>query len=942
MRLPVPTLGRGGLVAALVRTAPGTALLVAAIVFLAALVLAGAGLWFGRAADAGLPALLASVPAGQRGLEFEQYGRLGLDDAAPTAAVSAAGDAIQRSMTPTTAGILGKRIDLVDTAEYQAPDAPVAMTRFALRIQPSAEGAIRFVEGRPPTGGVTSQKTRDRTAGASGDAPGGGSEFVDTKVLEVALSSTTSRSLKMGIGDRLVLLPAASRHGAVVINVVGLFDVTDPSDPRWFSDTSLTTPFLVQVTMDLFIHHAVALLAPEAYEVIVGDFSIGEAPLRYRWRFPVEPATATFGDVERMVADLARLQAAYPYRGSSGRTSDRPGLTSGVFGLVEEYRLQRRTAGTAFALASIGPLAAGVGLLGLAAAALARRRAPVVRLLRARGARRVRILAAEMTEAAALTVVPALLGGVSASVLMLGRPDPGGVLAAAAAVGLVAAGLLVASGVATLRGAATARETDRRSMTVASPRRLVVEALVLCVAIAGIISLSYRGTSGAAVRSADGNFDPFVAGVPMLLAIAGALVLLRLFGVGAMSIGWLAGRSRGLGNVYAFRGLARGASRLDLPFVVVVIAVAAGVFSTSVATTIERAQATAAMTTVGADYRISGKGIADLPTSLDLRALEAIGPLAVVSEARGTLSSAILAVRPVTVAAMDAGTYARVVDGRPAAGRLQADLASAQAGFAGAGAAGGALPLLVPAAWADADGLVPGSQLSLVIGGKHVEAVVHAVETDLPGLDADSVIVPLDALRAVLPDWSGADAIAFLRAAPGDAPAIEAIMAPYRSQLILASAAAVERALRATPLLGTIRDGFLVALIVAAAFAAVVVGAAFTQALALRTREMALLRALGLDARGVVGVVAGELGLAIGVAAGAGVALGLAIAWLVVPGLGVERFAGTLVAPHVTVDLPGVLAAVGGPLLASLAVTIPIVLSIRAANPSVILRMGEA
>ena len=88
------SLGRGGLVATLVRTAPRMALLVAAVVFLATFVLAGAGLWFGRAASAGLPALLATVPAGQRGLEFQQYGRIGDGTASSMAAVAAAGDAI--------------------------------------------------------------------------------------------------------------------------------------------------------------------------------------------------------------------------------------------------------------------------------------------------------------------------------------------------------------------------------------------------------------------------------------------------------------------------------------------------------------------------------------------------------------------------------------------------------------------------------------------------------------------------------------------------------------------------------------------------------------------------------------------------------------------------------------------------------------------------------
>jgi putative ABC transport system permease protein len=731
----------------------------------------------------------------------------------------------------------------------------------------------------------------------------------------------------------------------LVVKIVGIFEVPDPADPRWFSDTSLATPFREQVTLDLFIFHAVGLLAPEAYPVLFGDPTIGQVALRYRWRFPVEPATASLSDVDRVATGLAKLRAAYPYLGSSGIAHDRPGLISGVFPLIDQYRLQRRTAITAFALASIGPVAAGIGLLGLAAAALARRRAPVVRLLRARGAKRVRILAAEIAEAAALALLPALLGAVGASLIILGRLDAGVVLASTAAIGLIAAGLVVASGAATLRRGATARETERTGMTGASPRRLVLEAMVLSLAIAGIISLSSRGVAGAGTPSADGDLDPFIAIVPVLLAIAGSLVLLRLFGLAAAAIGWLVGRGRGLGSVYALRGLARGVSRLDLPFVVVVIAVAAGVFSTSVATTLERTQAAAAMATVGADYRISPRGIGNLPSGLDRRALEAIGPIALMTEGKGSISGATLATHPVVVAAMDAESYARVVADRPAQEQLRADLGSAEAGVASADAGGtsaAALPLLVPAALVERAGLAPGSKLTLVIGADHLDAVVHAIEPDLLGLEADSVLVPLTALRGMLPDWSGTDAIVFLRAAPGDADAIETVLAPYEGQVSLASASVVERALRDAPLVGTIHDGFLLALIVASVFAAIVVGAAFTQAFVLRTREMALLRALGLDARGVVGVVVGEFGLAIGVAAAAGVALGLAIAWLAVPGLGVERFAGTVAAPDVAVDLSGVLAAVAVPLLVSLAVTIPIVASIRATDPSAVLRMGEA
>jgi hypothetical protein len=113
-------------------------------------------------------------------------------------------------------------------------------------------------------------------------------------------------------------------------------------------------------------------------------------------------------------------------------------------------------------------------------------------------------------------------------------------------------------------------------------------------------------------------------------------------------------------------------------------------------------------------------------------------------------------------------------------------------------------------------------------------------------------------------------------------------------------------------------SAFLLAQLIAALYAAVVVGTAVAQALATRTAEMSLLRAIGLPGARAVGIVVLELGSTILVALAGGLALGLATAALVVPGLGVERFVGVAVAAPTAVDPAGIALAVLAPAIAGL------------------------
>ncbi len=921
-RLSLPRRMGASLPAALLRAAPGPGLLVAAAALATAFALTAIPAWFSRSADATLPNMLAAVPAGHRGLEFEQSGVIAETAGNPLDGIAAAGDALQATLPRSLAAIAGSRIDMVDSQEYLAFDAQVNVTRVDLRIQPSAADGIAFTAGVMPTGNRTTTAVKNLI-----DAEG---QPVVATVIEVALSATTAEVIGMHLGDELALLPGSGRFGATVIRVVGLFTVINPADPRWFSDASMDQPAANRVGQELTIYHAVALLSPDAYGLLldsggaVAGYGGGPARVaaRYRWRFPVDPSAVAKEDTAQLLTDLARTQAANPFHGS-----DVPGFSSDLPRILDEFRLQRQTAGTAFALSILGPMAAGIGILAVVAAALARRRRPSLRLLRARGSGRIRLVWTSIVATAVIVVGPSCLGALAALVALAARWDAAAVSAAAVALG---AGALV---VAADTPAFGSGGRGARGVLAMSPtRRRVIDAFVVAVAVLGAVGLHVR--PAAAVPGT--GLDVGTAGVPVLLALAGGIVVLRLFKIVVGGLTRLAARSRGLGAVHALRGLWRGSRGYDLALVVLVVAVAAGVFSSAVSATVSDSQERAAANAVGADYRITGMTRVGLPGSLDVAALRALGPVALGTETAGTLASPTIAGETVGVAALDAVAYGQVVRGTAVDPQLADALSAALAGVpAPAAPPTEATPirLVVRSNLAGRTGLTLGSLMTLRLGQTPLPAVVYAISAELPGVPpADDVVIGLDALRAAMPGTALALTIALLRAPPSSADAVARVVAPYAAQLQVADRAALERSLRQTPLVGTMHDGFLVALLLTSLFAAAVVAATAAQVIALRTRETMLLRALGMPSRGALGITVAELALTVAVGIAAGVALGLCVAWVTLPDLGLARFAGVDVVVQPSIEWGGVALAVAGPAISGLAAVLGIALTLRTAD----------
>ncbi|MEU4428828.1 FtsX-like permease family protein, partial [Actinoplanes sp. NPDC024001] len=148
-----------------------------------------------------------------------------------------------------------------------------------------------------------------------------------------------------------------------------------------------------------------------------------------------------------------------------------------------------------------------------------------------------------------------------------------------------------------------------------SPRRLTAELFVVALAAGGILLVRRRGLDAGA------GVDPYLVGAPVLLALAASLVALRVMPFPLARIGRLAARARGAVVFLGVSGASRGAPLRSGPLAVLVIAIATGIFSSTVTTTVSHARDRVADLAVPADALVTGflfaPGTAEKVAALD-------------------------------------------------------------------------------------------------------------------------------------------------------------------------------------------------------------------------------------------------------------------------------------------------------------------------------------
>jgi putative ABC transport system permease protein len=235
-----------------------------------------------------------------------------------------------------------------------------------------------------------------------------------------------------------------------------------------------------------------------------------------------------------------------------------------------------------------------------------------------------------------------------------------------------------------------------------------------------------------------------------------------------------------------------------------------------------------------------------------------------------------------------------------------------------------------------------GDLFQLTFSSRFATFEVVELRDDLAGQPAAGgfVIVPRDLVLASIGDRELPTTTVFVGAPPSAADALREQVVASGSNATLDSQAEHVTALRGRPLVEAVSNGFLVAMAIAVGFAALAVILSLLMSGAARARETAHLRTLGIARGQITALTIIEHGPLVLVAVVAGLLLGVAVAWVVLPGLGLRSFTGADVDPVLTVDI-GQLAVLTGALVVIVAVGVALAAWVqRRTDPAAAVREG--
>ncbi|KXK59561.1 hypothetical protein AWW66_23560 [Micromonospora rosaria] len=560
-----------------VRAHGGQFLLLGVLALVVAALVAGVPRAANRLTDDGLREHLAEQPVAQRDLTYAtgpavQQGAAGL-----TRARQAELDSRLDRMPAPVRDAVAERWYLAEATpgRLTGPDlaARNLLVDFRLRAMSGARDAATLVEGVWPA-----------------EEP----PAVDEPV-QVALAADMATALNLRVGSqvRLAALPTGAGPAPVGLVVVGVFRPHDPAGGIW--DTLPPVLRIVQPEGEGLPFNAVGLVGAGALDARAAD----AWPLRFSWRYRVGTDRIDVRALDGTVGALAVAQREAP--------ADTP-LTQGLDIPLRDFAAAVDRARTLLAVVAAGVLATLAGLVLLAVALAVRNRRPEFTLIRARGG--TRGTAARRCLAESVLVVPpaAVLGWLLGS-LVPGAPD--GTAALVVAVTAVTTLALPLAALAVPTGEGGRRDLVRLS---ASTRRLTGEVLLVALAVLGVVLLRRRGLT-------PGDVDPLLVSVPVLVALAAAVLALRAYPWPLRLLSRLATGTRG---AVAFLGAARaGRSAVGTPLVVVVVAVATAAFCAVVAVGIEAGRDRATDRLVPADALVTGYRLAP-ETADELAALAGV------------------------------------------------------------------------------------------------------------------------------------------------------------------------------------------------------------------------------------------------------------------------------------------------------------------------------
>jgi FtsX-like permease family len=428
--------------------------------------------------------------------------------------------------------------------------------------------------------------------------------------VEVVMPAPVARELRVRVGDSVSARSRADGDKVVTARVVGIYRVERPSSVYWWGQPLAANGVLGPLVTT---RRSFFALEPQVAEL--------------RWRLEPDLRRLTIGQASRLRRELARL----PRRLNAGRPSGQQ--------LLVETNLPQLLSGAARSLvvARAGVLVPSIQLALLAAygllitaVLLTERRLLRTESLRLRGATTAQLATIALVEACLITlpavaVAPWAAGAALLALNVIGplatvgmRLEPHVSVAAyalAGAAGAVCVAGLVLPVVATRRVAVAGEH--RRLPLVGVAQRVRLDVALFLLAILGYWQLRrYHGV----LLSNRGSLaiDPFLVAAPAILLLAGALLSLRLLPLAAELLERLLVSTRGAVTALGFWQLARRPRGYMRSVLLLVLAVAIGVFAATYSTTWHQSQIDQAKYSAGADLLVEPSEASGTPPSIAL------------------------------------------------------------------------------------------------------------------------------------------------------------------------------------------------------------------------------------------------------------------------------------------------------------------------------------